>query len=204
MSYESRRTFKPARIIYVAFITPKRSFPGDNGSLLRTVFRPGREPAAEWGIRHTHTRTDAPQLSHIDHQPRELLRRHPPNSGTSSIILPPRPARSLADDGSLGSEFMIHVTSVGANGGPPFFNGLQQSFAQQSGAVTASVNVNVLSGPVIVALFGNGGGTFIGGTLSTTTDQWETISFTAPAGSNADLVAIYSENLLNYRGILRR
>ncbi len=96
----------------------------------------------------------------------------------------------------LGSEFMIHVTSVGANGGPPFFNGLQQSFAQQSGAVTASVNVDVLSGPVIVALFGNGGGTFIGGTLSTTTDQWETISFTAPAGSNADLVAIYSENLL--------
>jgi hypothetical protein len=95
----------------------------------------------------------------------------------------------------LGSGSMIHVTSVGANGGPPFFNGLLQSFAQQSGAVTASVDLFVLSGPVIVALFSADGGTFIGGTLSSTTNQWETISFTAAAGTNPDLIAIYSENL---------
>jgi hypothetical protein len=94
-----------------------------------------------------------------------------------------------------GGVFMIHLTSVGTNGGPPFFNGLQQGFAQQSGAVTASIDVDVLSGPVIVAFFANGGGTFIGGTLSTTTGQWETLSFTAPAGSGADQVAIFSENL---------
>src|SRR5262249_10849642 len=95
----------------------------------------------------------------------------------------------------LGSDFMIHLTSVGTNGGPPFFNGLQQGFTSQSTAVTASVDVFVLSGPVIVALFSGGGGTFVGGALSTTTGQWETISFTAPSGTSANLIVIFSENL---------
>src|SRR5262249_39217788 len=73
-----------------------------------------------------------------------------------------------------------------------FFNGLQQAFPVQSGA-TASVDVDVLSGVVLLALFANNGGTFIGGTTSTQTNQWETLSFTAPAGNKPNLIVLYTD-----------
>ena len=69
----------------------------------------------------------------------------------------------------LGSGFMIHLTSVTNTSDPTgsFFNGLQQGFATQSGA-TASVNVFVLSGPVILALYAGDGSTLISDTFSST------------------------------------
>jgi hypothetical protein len=88
---------------------------------------------------------------------------------------------------------MIHLTSVTNTTDPvgSFFNGLQQSFAQASGAMV-SVDVFVLSGPVILALYTGNGSTLISDTFSSTTSQWENLSLTAPTGSNPDLVILYS------------
>jgi hypothetical protein len=93
-----------------------------------------------------------------------------------------------------GGGFMIHLTSVTNNAGDPtssFFNGLQQSFPTASGG-TASADVFVLSGPVILALYTGNGSTLISDTFSTVTNQWQTLTTTAPVGSNPDLVILYS------------
>jgi hypothetical protein len=93
----------------------------------------------------------------------------------------------------LGSGSMIHLTSVTNTADPngSFFNGLQQGFTTQSGA-TASVDVDVLSGPVILALYAGDGSTLIGDAFSTTLNQWQTLSVPAPIGSDPNLIVIYS------------
>jgi len=93
----------------------------------------------------------------------------------------------------LGGGSMIHLTSLTNSSDPDgsFFNGLQQSFATQSGA-TASVDVFVLSGPVILALYAGDGSTLISDTFSSTTDQWQTLTVTAPTGSDPNLFILYS------------
>jgi hypothetical protein len=93
----------------------------------------------------------------------------------------------------LGSGFMIHLTSVTNNGDPDgsFFNGLQQGFPTQSGG-TASVDVYVLSGPVILALYSGDGSSLISDTFSTTLNQWQTLTVTAPSGSDPNLIVLYS------------
>jgi hypothetical protein len=99
----------------------------------------------------------------------------------------------LTSTDPLGGGSMIHLTSV-TNNGPDgsFFNGLQQGFATQSTLTTASVDVDVLSGPVIVALYAGNGSTLISDTFSTTTGQWQTLSVSAAAGTNPNLLIIYS------------
>jgi len=137
----------------------------------------------------------------------------PPNYPTSITGLPPFPGGiSSADQWNLfnnqdattstellpttdpsGGGFMIHLTTTpSASGGPTSFNGLIQSFATVPGAV-ASVDVFVVSGPVIVALFGNSG--FLGDVQSTTSNQWETLTLTEALGTNPNLIAIYSNNV---------
>ncbi len=92
-----------------------------------------------------------------------------------------------------GIDLMIHLTSVSNTPDPTgsFFNGLQQGFPTVSGG-TASVDVFVLSGPVILALYAGNGSTLLDDTFSSTTNQWETLAVTAPAGTNPDLVVVYS------------
>ncbi len=104
---------------------------------------------------------------------------------TSTELLP-------STDPMVGG-YMIHLTSTPTSGSFSFFNGLQQAFPMQSGG-TASVDVNVLSGIVLVALYANDGGTFIDQASSTVNNQWQTLTVTAPAGSNPDLIAIYTYN----------
>ncbi len=93
----------------------------------------------------------------------------------------------------LGSGFMMHLTSVTNTSDPvgSFFNGLQQGFSTQSGA-TASVDVDVLSGPVILALYAGDGSTLICFLYISTVDQWQTVSITAPTGSDPNLIVLYS------------
>ena len=107
------------------------------------------------------------------------------NATTSTELLP--------STDPLGSGYMIHLTSVSNTSDPTgsFFNGLQQSFPMVPGG-TASVDVDVLSGPVILALYAGNGSTLIAYTLSTATNQWETLMVTAPVGSNPNLVILYS------------
>jgi hypothetical protein len=107
------------------------------------------------------------------------------NATTSTELLP--------TTDPLGSGSMIHLTSATNTGDPAgsFFNGLQQSFAQVSGA-SAAADVYVLSGPVILALYTGNGSTLLDFTATSTVNQWETLSVTAPLGTNPDLVVIYS------------
>jgi hypothetical protein len=100
-----------------------------------------------------------------------------------------------------GSGYMIHVTSVPSDPQSfAFFNGLQQGFAAQSGvAVTVSVDIYALQGPVFVGLFANGGGTLLTPYASDSIiGQWETVTFTVPAGTTPstepNLIAIYNYN----------
>jgi hypothetical protein len=91
---------------------------------------------------------------------------------------------------------MIHLTTVTNTSDPvnSFFNGLQQGFATQSGTTTFSVDVFVLSGPVTALFFAGNGSTPIlsSQTFSTTTNQWETLTATAPAGTNPNLFVLDS------------
>jgi hypothetical protein len=107
------------------------------------------------------------------------------NATTSTELLP-----STAPNGG-GS--MIHLTSVTNTTDPngSFFNGLLQSFPTVSGA-TASVDVFVLNGPVILGLYTGFGSTLLDYTFSTTTNQWQTLTTTAPPGSNPNLIIVYS------------
>jgi hypothetical protein len=101
-----------------------------------------------------------------------------------------------------GNQSMIHVTSVPATpNAATFFNGLEQAFPTQSGvAVAVSVDVEVLQGTVFVGLFANNGGTLLMPfvTISTPPNQWQTVTFTVPAGadpnSEPNLIAIYTDN----------
>src|SRR5262245_44236604 len=96
-----------------------------------------------------------------------------------------------------GGGFMIHLTTNSNTTDPvnSFFNGLEQGFPAQTGATTASVDVFVLSGPVLLALFANDGATLlVPFILSSTTNQWETLSITVPAVSNPNLLVIFSES----------
>ena len=77
-----------------------------------------------------------------------------------------------------GSGFMIHLTSTPTSGSFSFFNGLQQAFPTQSGG-SASVDVDVLSGVVFVALYANDGGTLLDQSFSTVNNQWQTLTVTA-------------------------
>jgi hypothetical protein len=94
-----------------------------------------------------------------------------------------------------GSGFMIHLTSVSNTSDPDgsFFNGLQQSFPTQSGA-SASVDVQVLNGPVILALYSGDGATLIADVFSLPTNQWQMLTVTAPAGTDPNLIILYSES----------
>ncbi len=89
---------------------------------------------------------------------------------------------------------MIHLASVTDTADPTqsFFNGLQQSFAPQPNFTTASVDVFVLSGPVILALYANNGGVLINSVYGGVANQWVTLSITAPTGTNPDLLILYS------------
>jgi hypothetical protein len=95
-----------------------------------------------------------------------------------------------------GAGLMIHVTSVPtAPANFTAFNGLQQAFPTQSGAVTVSVDIDVLQGSVFVGLFANDGGTLLMPFKTIgTPDQWQTVTFTMPAGTEPNLIAIYSDN----------
>jgi hypothetical protein len=100
-----------------------------------------------------------------------------------------------------GSGFMIHVTSVPTTSNSfAYFNGLEQAFpAQSGGVVTVSVDVEAVQGPVFVGLFANDGGTLLPNYVSIATiGQWETVTFTVPAGTTPstepDLIAIYAYN----------
>jgi hypothetical protein len=106
---------------------------------------------------------------------------------TSTELLP-----TTDPTGSL--PYMIHLTSVTNTSDPngSFFNGLQQGFATQSTLTTASVDVDVLSGPVILALYAGDGSTLINFVISTTTNQWSTLSVSAAAGTDPNLVILYS------------
>jgi hypothetical protein len=106
---------------------------------------------------------------------------------TSTELLP-----TTDPTGSL--PYMIHLTSVSNTSDPTdsFFNGLQQGFATQSTLTTATVDVDVLSGPVILALYAGDGATLINYTLSSTTDTWSPISVSAPAGTDPNLFVLYS------------
>jgi hypothetical protein len=92
-----------------------------------------------------------------------------------------------------GSGSMIHLTSVPTSGSFSFFNGLQQAFPTQSGG-TASVDVDVLSGVVLLALYAGNGATLLDQTFSTVNNQWQTLTVTAAAGSNPNLIVIYTDN----------
>ncbi len=101
----------------------------------------------------------------------------------------------------LGSGFMIDVTSVPTTSSSfAFFNGLQQAFPTQSGGtVTVSVDIYAVQGPVFVGLFANSGGTLLTPYGSDSTiGQWETVTFTVPAGTTPstepNLLAIYTYN----------
>jgi hypothetical protein len=97
-----------------------------------------------------------------------------------------------------GSGSMIHLTSVSNTSDltQSFFNGLEGAFATQAGA-TASVDVHVLSGPVVLALYGDNGANLLSYIYSgATTDQWLTLTVTAPINSDPnyqpDLFILYS------------
>lgn len=97
-----------------------------------------------------------------------------------------------------GSGLMLHLTTVTNTTDPlgSFFNNVQQVFPTQSGPTIASVDVFVLSGPVALGLFtGFGGTAILPFAISTTTNQWETLTVTVPAGMNPNLIAIISESV---------
>lgn len=92
-----------------------------------------------------------------------------------------------------GSGLMIHLTSTPTSGSFSFFNGLQQAFPTQPGG-TASIDVNVLSGVVFVALYADNGATLIDQAFSTVNNQWQTLTVTAAPGTNPNLIVLYTDN----------
>ncbi len=107
------------------------------------------------------------------------------NDTTSTELLP-------TTDPTGSPPYMIHLTSAPNNSGTPsFFNGLLQSFSTQPGA-TASVDVYLLSGEVLVGLYSGNGATLVNYTFTTLTDQWQTLSVTAAPGTNPNLLVIYA------------
>ncbi len=89
---------------------------------------------------------------------------------------------------------MIHLTSVSNTADPTqsFFNGLQQGFATQSGAVMASVDVDPLNGPVFLGLFSGNGSTLITPYAVSSGSGWQTLTITVAAGTDPNLLALYS------------
>ncbi len=109
---------------------------------------------------------------------------------TSTELLP------TTDPGG-SAPYMIHLTSVSNTADPTqsFFNGLQASFTTQSTLTTASVDLYILTGPVILALYAGDGSTLINDQYYGTTGTWFTGSITAPAGTDPNLLIIYSGSL---------
>jgi hypothetical protein len=92
-----------------------------------------------------------------------------------------------------GSGLMIHLTSTPTSGSFSFFNGLQQAFPTQPGG-TASIDVNVLSGIVFLALYADNGATLIDQSFSTVNNQWQRLTVTAAPGTNPNLIVLYTDN----------
>jgi hypothetical protein len=97
-----------------------------------------------------------------------------------------------------GSGLMIHVTSVPTTGNFTAFSGLEQGFATQVGVpVTASVDVDVLQGSVLLGIYANNGGTLLN-YITTNILGWQTLTVTQPAStdpnSEPNLIVIYSDN----------
>ena len=93
---------------------------------------------------------------------------------------------------------MIHVTSVPTPGNYTAFGGLEQGFATQVGVpVTASVDVDVLQGSVLLGIYANDGGTLLN-YITTDILGWQTLTVTQPAStdpnSEPNLIVIYSDN----------
>jgi hypothetical protein len=93
------------------------------------------------------------------------------------------------------SGLMIHLTSTPTSGSFGFFNGLQQAFPTQSGG-SASVDVDVLSGVVFVALYAGNGSTLLDQAFSTVNNQWQLLTVTAASGTNPNLIVIMKEGTL--------
>jgi hypothetical protein len=101
-----------------------------------------------------------------------------------------------------GSGSMIHITSVPTTSADfTAFNGIQQGFTTQVGVpLTVSVDVEALQGSsIFVGLFANDGGTLLMPFVTVNTpNQWQTVTFSIPAGANPNtepnLIAIYSDN----------
>jgi hypothetical protein len=100
-----------------------------------------------------------------------------------------------------GSGFMIHITSVPTTSADfTAFSGIQQGFTTQIGVpLTVSVDVEALQGSIFVGLFANDGGTLLMPFVTVDTlNQWQTVTFSIPAGTNPNtepnLIAIYSDN----------
>ncbi len=111
---------------------------------------------------------------------------------TSSELLP------TTDPINPSNPFMIHVTSVPTTGNFTAFSGLEQGFATQVGvSVTASVDVNVLQGSVLLGIYANNGGTLLN-YITTNILGWQTLTVTQPGStdpnSEPNLIVIYSDN----------
>jgi hypothetical protein len=100
----------------------------------------------------------------------------------------------LTSTDPAGGGYMIHLTSTTNTTDPvqSFFNGLQQGFATQSTLTTASVDLNIVSGPVLLALYAGDGSTLINFQYYSTTGTWFTASITAAAGTDPNLFVLYS------------
>jgi hypothetical protein len=111
---------------------------------------------------------------------------------TSSELLP------TTDPINPNNPFMIHVTSVPTTGNFTAFSGLEQGFATQVGVpVTASVDVDVLQGSILLGIYANNGGTLLN-FITTNILGWQTLTVTQPAStdpnSEPNLIVIYSDN----------
>jgi len=111
---------------------------------------------------------------------------------TSSELLP------TTDPINPSNPFMIHVTSVPTTGNFTAFSGLEQGFATQVGVpVTASVDVDVLQGSILLGIYANNGGTLLN-FITTNILGWQTLTVTQPAStdpnSEPNLIVIYSDN----------
>ena len=91
-----------------------------------------------------------------------------------------------------GGGKMIYV-DTGSN-----YSGLYQVFSNSTNQATLSVDVNVISGTVWLALFSNGGGIMLDSVVSTKNNIWQTISIPLTNGiiGHPDEFVLYS----SYKG----